>query len=83
MKDDLTAIIADAIVEKIKAAELDVLKAPESWPVIMRKADAMDCLGVSAPTVNKMWASKDFPSRDNGAYVGRDALYRWLNRAEK
>lgn len=80
---DLTAIIGAAIVEKIRACELDVLKAPDEWPVIMRKIDVKRCLHVSNDTVDKMFADPTFPSRDSGAYVGRDALYRWLNRADK
>jgi len=77
---DITAMVAEALVDAIKRAEVGMLKAPEDWPVIMRKADVKRCCGVSAQTVDRWWNAQDFPSRDNGAWTGRDALYRWLNR---
>jgi hypothetical protein len=75
---DITAMVGEALVDAIKRAEVNCLKAPEDWPVIMRKADVKRCCEVSTQTVDRWWPN--LPTQDNGAWVGRDALYRWLNR---
>jgi hypothetical protein len=77
---DITAMVAEAIVDAIKRAEVGGLKAPEDWPPIMRKTDVKRCCEVSDQTIARWWTAPDFPSRDNGAWIGRDAFYRWLNR---